>query len=108
MQTHKIRVSEGRDRAAEIRRDLFIFPEVIDVFVTSQPDALVVVFVGRPRLGEWVRALRSLGYDIPSRRQATPPPAEVNYAGHPLYCYVGDHAGGDLAATTMTDSRPSL
>jgi hypothetical protein len=77
VRTHQIRVSEGRDRAAEIRRDLFVFPEVIDVFVTSQPDALVVVFVGRPRPGEWVRALRWLGYDIPSRQQATRPPAEV-------------------------------
>jgi len=63
---------------AEIRRDLFLFPEVIDVFVTGRQDALVVVFVGRPRPGEWSRALRSLGYDIPPRRQVAPPPSEVD------------------------------
>lgn len=77
MQTHQIRVSEGRERAAEIRRDLFVFPEIIDVFVTGRPNWLVVVFVGRPRPGEWVRALRSLGYDIPPRRRATQPPPEA-------------------------------
>lgn len=72
MQTHQMRVSDGRNRVAEIRRELFAFAEVIDVFVTGRPDALVVVFVGRPRPGEWSRALRSLGYDIPPRRQLAP------------------------------------
>jgi hypothetical protein len=72
VQTHQIRVSEGRARVAEIRRELLVFPEVIDVFITGRPDALVVVFVGRPRPGEWLRALRSLGYHVPPRRQAAP------------------------------------
>jgi hypothetical protein len=78
VQTHQIRVSEGRDRVAEIRRDLFVFPEIIDVFVTGRPDALVVVFVGRPRPGEWSRALRSLGYHVLPRRQAPTPSPDAD------------------------------
>jgi hypothetical protein len=78
VQTYQIRVSEGRARVTDIRRDLFVFPEVVDVFVTGRPDALVVVFVGRPRPGEWTRTLRSLGYDIPPRRQVAPPPPEID------------------------------
>jgi hypothetical protein len=41
------------------------------VFVTSQPDALVVVCSGRPRPGDWLGALRGVGYDLPARRRAT-------------------------------------
>jgi hypothetical protein len=78
MQTYQMRVSHGRDRVTDVRRDLFAFPEVIDVFVAGQPDALVVVFVGRPRPGEWTRALRALGYDIPPRRHVAPPPPEID------------------------------
>lgn len=78
MQTHQMRVSEGRDRVTDIRRDLFAFPEVIDVFVTSRPDVLVVVIIGRPHPGEWTRALRSLGYGIPPRRTVAPPPPELD------------------------------
>jgi hypothetical protein len=52
----------------EIRRELFAFSEILDVPVTSRPDSLVVVCAGRPRLGEWLRALRALGYEAPARR----------------------------------------
>lgn len=71
MQTHQIQVSNGRRRALEIRRELFAFPEVLEVFITSRPDALVVVCSGRPRPGEWLRALREAGYDAVVRRRAT-------------------------------------
>ena len=67
MQTHQIHVSDGRHRVHEIRTELFAFPEVLDVFVTGRPDALVVVNWGRPRPGEWQRALRAVGYHVPAR-----------------------------------------
>ena len=71
MQTHQIHVSNGHDRVDEVRRDLFMFPEVLDVFITSRPDALVVVCSGRPRPGDWLGALRRVGYDTaPARRRA--------------------------------------
>lgn len=71
MQTHQIHVSNGRDRVHAVRSELFIFPEVLDVFVTGRPDALVVLCSGRPRPGQWLRALRTVGYDVPARRHAT-------------------------------------
>ena len=70
MQTHQINISRGRDNVHEIRRELFAFSEILDVFVTSRPDSLVVVCAGRPRLGEWRRALRAAGYEIPARRRS--------------------------------------
>jgi hypothetical protein len=57
VQTHQINVIDGRARVWDIRRELFAFLEVLDVFVTSRPDALVVICAGRRRRGEWVRAL---------------------------------------------------
>ena len=71
MQTHQIHVSNGRDRVDAVRSELFTFPDVLDVFVTSRPDALVVVCSGRPRPGDWLGALRRVGYDVPARRRAT-------------------------------------
>jgi hypothetical protein len=71
VQTHQIHVSNGRDRVHEVRSELFIFPEVLDVFVTGRPDALVVVCSGRPRPGQWLGALRRVGYDVPARRHAS-------------------------------------
>ncbi|MEA2211033.1 MAG: hypothetical protein QOF83_981 [Solirubrobacteraceae bacterium] len=71
MQTHQINVSSARDIVQEIRHELFQFPEVLDVFVTGRPDWLVVVSRGRPRPGEWLRALRAVGYHVPVRRHAT-------------------------------------
>jgi hypothetical protein len=68
VQTHQINVSHGRDNVHEIRRELFAFSEILDVFVTSRPDSLVVVCAGRPRLGDWLRALRAVGYEAPTRR----------------------------------------
>ncbi len=68
---HQIHVSNGRDRVDGVRSELFSFPEVLDVFVTSRPDALVVVCSGRPRPGDWLGALRRVGYDVPARRRAT-------------------------------------
>ena len=72
MQTHQINISHGRDNAHEIRRELFAFSEILDVFVTSRPESLVVVCAGRPRLGEWLRALRAVGYEVPARRHRSP------------------------------------
>lgn len=69
MQTHQINVSRARDMVQEIRHELFAFPEVLDVFVTSRPDSLVVVSRGRPRPGDWLRALRVVGYEVPPRRR---------------------------------------
>jgi hypothetical protein len=71
MQTHQINVARARDMAQEIRHKLFEFPEVLDVFVTGRPDWLVVVSQGYPRPGEWLRALRAAGYQVPVRRHAT-------------------------------------
>jgi hypothetical protein len=68
VQTHQINISHGRDNVREIRHALFAFSEILDVFVTSRPDSLVVVCAGRPRLGEWLHALRAVGYEAPSRR----------------------------------------
>ena len=74
MQTYQITISQGRDKVREIRRELFAFSEILDVFVTSRPDCLVVVCAGRPRLGEWLRALRAVGYEIPARRRSSAVP----------------------------------
>jgi hypothetical protein len=71
VQTHQIQIFDGRRRALEIRRELFAFPEIIEVFITSRPDALVVVCSGRPRPAEWLRALREAGYDAVVRRRPT-------------------------------------
>jgi hypothetical protein len=71
VQTHQINVSRARDMAQEIRRELFQFPEVLDVYVTGRRDWLVVVSQGRPRPAEWLRALRAVGYHVPMRRHAT-------------------------------------
>jgi hypothetical protein len=70
VQTYQITISHGRANVHEIRRELFAFSEILDVFVTSRPDSLVVVCAGRPRLGEWRRALRAAGYEIPARRRS--------------------------------------
>jgi hypothetical protein len=67
VQTYQINISQGRANVHEIRRRLFAFSEVLDVFVTSRPDSLVVVCAGRPRMGEWLRALRAAGYELPAR-----------------------------------------
>jgi hypothetical protein len=40
------------------------------VFATGRPDALVVVYAGRPRPGEWLRALRAIGYRTLARDRA--------------------------------------
>src|SRR5438105_7335869 len=71
VQTYQINISQGRDNVHDIRRRLFAFSEILDVFVTSWPDSLVVVCAGRPRLGEWLRALRAVGYEIPARRHSS-------------------------------------
>ncbi len=71
MQTHQINISQGRDNVHEIRRELFAFSEILDVFVTSRPDSVVVVCAGRPRPGEWLRALRAAGYEDCNRRRSS-------------------------------------
>jgi hypothetical protein len=78
VQTYRIYVSKGRDRVDEIRGRLFVFPEVLDVFVTGRPDSLVVVCWGRPRPAEWLRALRAVGYDLPRRSDFGTPAAKVD------------------------------
>src|SRR5579871_5190239 len=70
MQTHQIQVSGAREQVHEIRTELFAFSEVLDVFATSRPDLLVVVYAGRPRPSEWLRALRAVGYRTPTRGHA--------------------------------------
>jgi hypothetical protein len=70
MQTHPLHVIHGRERALEIRTELFVFGDVLDVFVTGHPDVLVVACAGCPRPAEWLRVLRAAGYEIPARRRA--------------------------------------
>ena len=71
MLTHQIHVSTGRETVGEIRRHLLLFSEVVEVYATGKPDILVVVYAGRPRPGEWLTALRAVGYHVPTRRHAT-------------------------------------
>jgi hypothetical protein len=84
VQTHQIHISNGRDHAPEIRTELLAFSEVLEVFITGRPDALVVVCAGRPHPAEWLGALRAAGYDPLPRRRGTPSvngrvyPAAVN------------------------------
>jgi hypothetical protein len=80
VQTHQIYVAKGRDRVQDIRSTLFAFSEVLDVFVTGRPDALVVVVTGRPRPGEWLRTLRAAGYEASARRPARVALSEVERA----------------------------
>jgi hypothetical protein len=68
VQTHRINISHSRDNVHEIRRELFAFSEILDVFVTGRSDSLVVLCAGRPRPGEWLGALRAAGYQVPARR----------------------------------------
>jgi hypothetical protein len=70
MQTHQIHVLGARELVHDIRNGLFAFPEVLDVFATVQPDVLVVVYARRPRPGEWLQALRQLGYRTPAPSHA--------------------------------------
>jgi hypothetical protein len=81
VQTYQIYVSKGRDRVHEIRSELFVFPEILDVFITGRRDSLVVVCRGRPRPAEWLRALRAVGYGVPQRRRSGTPRARVGRAG---------------------------
>jgi hypothetical protein len=76
MQTHRIQVSGAREHVHQIRVELFAFPEVLEVFVTGRPDFLVVVCAGRPRPGEWLRALRAIGCRTPARAHARWPRLE--------------------------------
>jgi hypothetical protein len=81
VQTHEIHVSNGRDMVNEVRSELYNFPEVLDVFITGRQDALVVVCSGRPRPGEWLRALRRVGYGVPAKRHATAVVFDADRAG---------------------------
>ena len=76
MQTHQIHLSGARQSVHEIRTELFAFPDVLEVFVTGRPDVLVVVHTGRPCPGEWLGALRALGYRTPARGRARWPRLE--------------------------------
>jgi hypothetical protein len=71
VQTYQITISQARENVHAIRRELFAFSEILEVFVTSRSDSLVVVCAGRPRLGEWRRALRAVGYDVSDRRHSS-------------------------------------
>ena len=100
MQTHHIHVSGAHERVDEIRSELFAFSEVLDVFVTGRPDVLVVIYTGRPRPGEWLRALRRRGYHTPARGRAMWPRPQRQSAGV-LRNVVphGDLGAGDGAQT---------
>jgi hypothetical protein len=65
--THEIQVAGGREAVSEIRRQLFVFSEVLDVLATSRADSLVVVFSGRARPADWNGHLRDLGYQLHPR-----------------------------------------
>lgn len=80
MQTHQIHVAGAPEGIDQIRSELFAFAGVLDVFVTGQPDAVVVVYAGRPRPGEWLRALQRLGYRMPVRGHARWPRTERRQA----------------------------
>jgi hypothetical protein len=86
VQTYKIYVSKGRDRVSEIRSELFVFPEILDVFITGRPDWLVVVCRGRPRAAEWLRALRAARHEVAHRGHSGTPAAKCDRAtvGVPL------------------------
>jgi hypothetical protein len=109
MQTHQIQVSGAKERVHEIRSELFAFPEVLDVFATGRPDALVVVYWGRPRPGEWLRALRELGYRTPARGHARwPRPDRLHAALRRAvveYADVGAR-NGNQTTTSSASGRP--
>jgi hypothetical protein len=67
--THEIHIAGGREAVSEIRRQLFVFPEVLEVLAGSRADSLIVVFSTRPRPAEWNSHLRNAGYQ-PLRRPA--------------------------------------
>jgi hypothetical protein len=71
VQTHRLHISNARDSVLEIRSELFVFPEVLEVFVTGRPDVLVVVCSGRPRPTQWLRTLHAAGYETLARRHAS-------------------------------------
>jgi hypothetical protein len=73
MQTHPLHVSDARERFEDVRAELLAFTDVLEVFSTGQADVLVLICSGRPRPGEWVRALRAAGYRIPPRRHPARP-----------------------------------
>ena len=70
MQTHPLRVSDARGQLEELRAELMIFTDVLDVFSTGRGDIVMVVCLGRPHPAEWGGALRAAGYTIPPRRHA--------------------------------------
>jgi hypothetical protein len=78
VQTYQINIAHGRENVYAIRRELFAFSEILDVFAAGRADSLVVVCVGRPRLGEWLRALRAVGYEVPARRHLSDPTIAVH------------------------------
>jgi hypothetical protein len=96
VQTHQLHISNGRDKVHEIRSELFAFPEVLEVFITSRLDALVVVCSGRPHPGEWLRVQRVVGYGPPPRRRATP---AVN--GHGDHHLDDGYAAGARSTTRL-------
>lgn len=73
MQMHPLHVVGGRERVLDIRTELFVFGEVLDVFVSGRPDVVVVACSGHPRPAEWLNALRTAGYEIPLRRRGRVP-----------------------------------
>jgi hypothetical protein len=100
VQTHQINISHGRDNVHEIRRELFAFSEILDVFVTARPDSLVVVCAGRPRPSEWLRALRAAGYQVPTRRHLSAAAGESRPPQYPS-------AQPSLRASEPPNSVPS-
>lgn len=90
MQTHVLRVSDGCGQLEDVRTELMIFTDVLEVFSTGRADALVVVCSGRPRPAEWERALRAAGYSIPARHHP-----------RPVASGLGRDAGADAAPSDL-------
>jgi hypothetical protein len=105
MQTHEIQVSGAESRIHESRCKLFAFPEVLDVFATGRPDALVVVYWGRPRPGEWLCALRAVGYRTPARSHARWPGADRPPGDRPLRTVGGRPDAGTADDDQTASSR---
>jgi hypothetical protein len=70
MQTHQLRVLDAEAQLDELRAELMVFTDVLEVFSSARPDTIVIVCSGRPRPAEWVRALRAAGYTMPARHHA--------------------------------------
>jgi hypothetical protein len=71
----KLRVSAAVDAAAvaQIRWELFVFPEIRDVLPTLEPETVAVLWEGASAAPErWCRTLVQVGYDASPAQPASP------------------------------------